>query len=101
MCEMLRRQEFEQIRRTSQSLSGPKDQQNKTDKFLSVYVVMYVIVNSQKDKGKTFREHIVKAIVPRGFDARLAEIQEEHQLDITDRDNQVQDIQYENVALQA
>ena len=50
-CEMLTRQEFEPTRRTTPGWSGRKDQQNKTDKFLSVYGVMYVIVNFRKDKG--------------------------------------------------
>ena len=50
-CEMLTRQEFEPTRRTAPGWSGRKDQQNKTDKFLSVYGVMYVIVNFRKDKG--------------------------------------------------
>ena len=62
---------------------------------------MYVIVNSRKDKGKTLKEHILKDNVPCGFNARIAEIQEEHQLSITDRDNRIQAIRYENVDLQA
>ena len=40
---------------------------------------MYVIVNSQKGKGKTLKHHILKDFVPRGFDARIEEIQEKHQ----------------------
>ena len=39
---------------------------------------MYVIVNSRKDKGKALKEHILKDIVPRDFDARFEKIQEEH-----------------------
>ena len=35
-CEMLTRQEFEPTRRTTPGWSRPKDQQNQTDKFLSV-----------------------------------------------------------------
>ena len=100
ICEMLTRQEFEPNRRTTPGWCGPKDQQNKTDKFLSVYRVMYVIVNSRKDKGKTLREHILKDIVPRGFDARIAAIPEDHQLVMTDRENQIRAIQHENVTLQ-
>ena len=94
---------------------GSKGHQNKTDKFLSVFEVMHVIVNSQKDKGKALKEHILKDIVPHGFDVRIEEIQEEHQQaieekdaalallndDLQDRDNKIQAIQYENVALQA
>ena len=100
-CEMLMRQEFQPTRCTTTSCSGTKDQESMTDKFLSVYGVMYVIVNSRKDKGKTLTEPILKDTVPRGFDTRIAEIQEKHQLTITDPDNQIQAIQYEYVALQA
>ena len=39
---------------------GPKDHQNKMDKFLSAFGVMYVIVKSQKDKGRALRKHILK-----------------------------------------
>ena len=87
---------------------GPKDQQNKTDKLLSVFGVMYVIVNSRKSKGKVLKEDILKDIVPRGFDVRIEEIQEKHQQAIEEKDaafahcdNQVRAIQHENVALQA
>ena len=83
---------------------GPKDQQNKTDKFLSVYGVMYAIVNSRKGKGKALKEHVLKNIVPRGF----KEIQGKHQQAIEDKDaaiaflnDDLQNREYENVALQA
>ena len=36
-CEMLTRQELIPGRRGTPGWSGPKDQQNKTDKFLSVF----------------------------------------------------------------
>ena len=75
---------------------GPKNQQNKTDKFLSFFGVMYVIGNSQKDKGKAFKKHVMKNIMPRGFDARIEEIQEKHRQDITDRDNQIQALEFRN-----
>ena len=58
---------------------GPKDQQNKTDKLLSVFGVMYVIVNSRKSKGKVLKEDIPKDSEPSGFDVRIEEIQEKHQ----------------------
>ena len=45
-CEILIRQEFIPIRHGTPGRSGQKDEQNKTDKFLSVVGVMYVIVNS-------------------------------------------------------
>ena len=39
---------------------------------------MYVIVIFQKDKGEALKDHILKDIVPRGFDARIKEIQGKH-----------------------
>ena len=95
--------------------SGPKDQQNKTDKFLSIFGIMYVIVNSKKDNAKALKQHFLKDIVPRGFDARIEEIQGQHQQaiekkdavialkndDLQGRDNQIQAIKYEKVALHA
>ena len=35
---------------------------------------MYIIVKSQKDKGKALRKHILKDIVPRGFDAKIEDL---------------------------
>ena len=60
---------------------------------------MYAIVNSPKDKSKALKEHILKEIMPLEFDARIEKMQEQHQQAITSRDNQIQAIQYENVAL--
>ena len=69
---------------------------------------MYVIVNSKKGKGKTLKHHILKDFVPRGFDARIEEIQEKHRQDIEQKDavipllnNYLQNREYEKVALQA
>ena len=47
---------------------------------------MYVIVNSRKNEGKALKEHILKDIVPRGFDARIEEIQEKHREAIEEED---------------
>ena len=47
---------------------------------------MYVIIKGRKDKGKALKEHILKDIVPRGFDARIEEIQEKHQRVIEEKD---------------
>ena len=103
-CEILTRQELVPTR---SARPGPKDQQNKTDKFLSLFGVMYVIVNSQKDKGKALRKHILKDIALRGFDARIEEIQERHQRVIEEKDatmillnDDLQNREYENVGLQ-
>ena len=95
-CEIRARNEFESTHTTTTGWSGPKDHQNKTDKFLSVFGVMYVIIKSQKDKGKALKKHILKDIVPRGFDARIEEIQGKHQQAITDRDNQIQALEFTN-----
>ena len=76
---MLTRQEFVPTRRSTPPWPGPKDQQNKTEKFLSFLGAMYAIVNSRKEEGKALKEHILEDIVPRGFDARIEEIQGHHQ----------------------
>ena len=72
------RKDFDLTYTTATGWSGPKDHENKTDKFLSTFGVMYAIVKSQRDKGKVLRKHILKDIVPRGFDVKLEEIQEKH-----------------------
>ena len=95
-CEMPTRNDIKTIRHDMGVWSGSKDHQNKTDKFLSVFGVMYVIIKSQKDKGKAIKKHILKDIVPRGLDARIEEIQGEHQQAITDRDNQIKALEFTN-----
>ena len=47
---------------------------------------MYVIVNSNKDKGKALKAHILKDILPRGLDAKIEGIQEKHQQAIEEKD---------------
>ena len=66
------------------------------DKFLSVFGVMYVIVNSWKDKGKVLRKHILKDIIPRGFDAKIKEVQGKHQQAIEEKDNQIKVLEFRN-----
>ena len=87
---------FDPTDTTATGWSGPKDHQNKTDKFLSLPGVMYAIVKSKKDKDKALKKHILKDIVPREFDARIEEIQEKHRQAITDRDNQIQILEFRN-----
>ena len=53
--EMLNRQELVPNRRGTPILLGPKDQQHKTDKFLSVFGAIYTIVISKKNKGKVLK----------------------------------------------
>ena len=95
-CKILTRQGLVPTQCSTPGWSGPKDQQNKTDKLLSVFGVMYVIVNSRKVKGKTLKEHILKDIVSRGFNVRIKEIQGEHnqqtsqlQQTIQEQDNRI------------
>ena len=107
-CEIFTRQELVPTRRSTSGCPGPKDQQNKMDKFLSVFGVMHVIINSRNDKDKALKEHILKDIVPRGFDARIEEIQEKHQQTIEEKDvaiallnDDLRNREHENMALQA
>ena len=49
---------------------GPKDHQNKTDKFLSVFGVMYVIIKSQK-RVKRLRNIFLKILYHAGLMQKL------------------------------
>ena len=78
------------------------------DIFISLTGTLYVIVNSRKDKGKALKEHILKDIVPRGFDARIEKIQEKYRQAIREKNaanafhnDDIKNREYENVALQA
>ena len=95
-CEMPNRNDINTTHYDTGGWPEPKDHQNKTDKFLSVFGIMYVIIKSQKDKGKAFKKHILKDIVPRGLDARIEEIQGEHQQAITLCDNQIKALEFTN-----
>ena len=85
-CEIRVRKDFEPTYSTATRWSGPKDHQNKTDKFLSLFGIMYVIAKSKKGKGKALKKHIMKEIVPRGFNARIEGIKEKHQHAIEEKD---------------
>ena len=102
------RWDFDPTHTTDTAWPGPKDHHDKTDKFLSVFGVMYVIVNSQKDKGKALKEHTLKYIAPRRIDARIEEIQEKHRQAIEEKDaaisllnDDLKNREYDNKALQA
>ena len=71
-------------------MDHPREDAQDHDIFISITGALYVTVNSRKDKGKALKKHILKDIVPRGFDARIEENQEKHRQAITDRDNQIQ-----------
>ena len=89
------------------STDSPREEAQEPDMFVSLTGALYIIVNSRKDKGRMLKEHIVKDIIPLGFDARIKGIQQEHhqratqlQPAIHERDNRIQAIQHENVGLQ-
>ena len=112
---MLTRQELVPNRRGTPIFLGPKDQQNKTDKFLSVLGVIYTIVISKKGKGKVLKNSFWKTSDHADLIKRIKEMQEKYRQaieekdaaialfndDLQNRDNQIQAIQYENVTLQA
>ena len=51
---------------------------------------MHVIVNIRKEKEKQLRKWVLEDIIPQGLKDKIRQLQEEHQLAITDRDNQIQ-----------
>ena len=60
------------------------------DIFISLTGALYVIVNYRNDKGKALKKHILKDIAPRGFDARIEEIQKKHRQAIEKKKTQQQ-----------
>ena len=60
-------------------MTSPRKDAQDHDIFISLTGTLYVIVNPRKDKSKVLKEHILKEILPRGFDAKIEEIQERHQ----------------------
>ena len=60
------------------SMDPSREDAQDHDIFISFTGTLYVIVKSRKDKGKVPKEHILKDIVPHGFDAKIEEIQEQH-----------------------
>ena len=75
-CKMRTRNEFEPTCHTMTCRLEPKDHQNKTDIFLSVYGVMHVIVESQKLKEKELREWVLSEVFPRGFNKMIKDKQQ-------------------------
>ena len=77
-------------------MKPPREDAQDHDIFISLTDALYVVVNSRKDKSKALKNHILKDIAPRRFDAKIEEIQEKHQQAITDRDNQIKDFEFRN-----
>ena len=89
-----------QVEGRCHNATSPREDAQDHDIFISLTGTLYVIVNSRKDKGKALKKHILKDIVPRGFNARIKGIQEEHQQSITGCDNQIQALEFRNKAHQ-
>ena len=85
-CEERARSTFNPLPCSTRCWSGPKNQQNKTDKFLSVYGVMHVVVNSRKSKGKELKDWILRDVIPQGVNKLM---EEEHQKAIDEKDMQI------------
>ena len=81
---------------TVHNVTPPREEAQDHDIFISLTGALYVVVKSRKDKGKTLKKHILKDIAPRGFDARIEEIQGKHQQAIEERDNQIQTLGFRN-----
>ena len=85
----------------SRIMTSPRENSQDHNIFISLTSALYVIVKSRKEKSKALKKEEGQDIVSRGFDTRMEEIQEEHKQEttqlqkaITDRDNQMQAIQY-------
>ena len=106
--EDIRSRSFLQAKRVIHGIEPSRENAQYHDIFVSLTGALYVTVNSRKDKGKVLKKHILKDIVPRGFDARIEEIQEKHQQAIEKKDatiallnDDLKNREHDNVALQA
>ena len=70
-CDIITKQDLESTQKTARGWSGPNNLQNKTDKFLSVYGVIYTIVNSPNKKGKVLIKWIVEYTIPWGLNEKI------------------------------
>ena len=94
--EMVRRDDMDATVSNPYPWSGPKDQQNKTDIFLSVYGVFYVIVRSKNPKGKELREWVMRDTIPRGLNDKIKELKDKHGGAIEDMTRRIEVIQLES-----
>ena len=88
-------------------MDPPREYAQDHDIFISLTGALYVTVNSRKGKGKSLKKHILKDIVPRGFDARIEEIQKKHRQAIEKKgatmallNDDLKTREHDNVALQ-
>ena len=85
----------------------PREDAQDHDIVISLTDALYVVVHSQKSKGRALKKHILKDVVPRGFDVRTEEIQEKYQQAIEEKyaiiallNGDLKNHEYENVGLQ-
>ena len=80
-------------------LNWPSDSR-KHDYYLNEEGMYELVLSSQQQKVKAFRKYCCNEIFPRIRKELVDKMQEDHQKAIEDRDNRIQDIEYENVDLQ-
>ena len=92
----------------------PKDSQ-KYDIYINEEGLYELLFSNQQPKAKDFRKHCCNVLFPHVQQQLTNKMKEDHQqaieekdaviplinVDLQDRDNQIQTIKYENVALQA
>ena len=84
-------------------MDWPKDSR-KDDYYINEEGMYELLFSSQQSMTKTFRKHCCNVMSPhirQELTNRMVDdLRRDHALSITDRDNQIQFIQYENVGLQ-
>lgn len=101
--EMPTRNEFDPTCSKPSGWLGPKDQQNNTDIFLSVYAVMHLIVRGKTAKSKQLRSWVLRDVVPQGLNKLLKEKDTQLALmnnDLTESQDLVRHLEYNNTGLQ-
>ena len=77
---------FLQVEGGTHSMGPPREDAQDHDVFIWLTGALYITIKSRKDKGKALKKHILKEIVPREFDSRIEEIQENHRQAIEEKD---------------
>ena len=80
-------------------VNWPKDSQ-KYNLYINEEGMHELVFSSQQQKAKAFRKYCCNEMFPRIRKQLVDKMQEDHQQAITDRNNRVQAIEYENVGLQ-
>ena len=83
----------------TQPLNWPKNSQ-PSEYYLNEEGMYELVFSSQQQKAKAFRKYCCNEMFPRIRKQLVDKMQEDHQQAITDRNNRVQAIEYENVGLQ-